>query len=560
MTGKKRRRTRPYDPAEAEAARDLAAAPTAARLERDLARADWRTEPLLEAVEEGLFRRDLKVEDVLAACPGDRAAAAIAFHAQFDDSVWDYVTKARLETGGRMLRDSELRVGDVSNVLGYADRMVFSDAFLRWTGMRPSTFRSRCRAAPRHDGEELHSLALLEDLRQGRLGGRRAARVLAALEAAAPDAASQAPAAPPVSAERVAGWIWELIEGLPAGERRRWVREVIHVDTPAFFYLLGEKIRRQARKDPRAGLELAELALEHLEANALALGEEAPKLRALGLAWLANAYRLTWAYSRAEQTFLSAREQWRAAGRDRRLEAELCALEASLRICQRRHGEALDLLVRSISLAQALPEPQILVRSLLKRAMLVSLSGDHRVAITDLRLALHELEALDEPSLTLAALCDLASACVDAGQPERALAALPRARELCERLDEPITREQLRWTEGLAHQALGQLERAQELLEEAHLRLLELDARGYAAVVALDLGVLYLARGREQEVPRLAAAAIPVFEELGLGREAVAAVALLRQAILDDALTQPILERARARLIAGLRAPAPRPR
>ncbi len=229
-----------------------------------------------------------------------------------------YVTKARLETGARMLRDTGLRVGDVSNLLGYSDRMVFSDAFLRWTGMRPKEFRRRCRAtaAEGRAGEELHCLAFLEDLRQGRLDSRRAARLLAALEAVAPAADPMAgeSASPPVRAECLAGWIWDLVEGLPSTERRHWARHVIRVDSPAFFHLLGEKIREQVRRDPRACLELARLALEHLEANAQALGEEAPALRALGRAWLGNAQRLAWDFAGGHQTFRRAREQWLAAG------------------------------------------------------------------------------------------------------------------------------------------------------------------------------------------------------------------------------------------------------
>ncbi len=562
-----RRQTRgrftPYDPAKAEAERDRAAAATHARMERDLERTDWRTGPLLELVREHLFTRRLKVEALLDACPGDRATVSIAFHTQFGDSIWDYATKARLETGARMLRDTGLRVGDVSNLLGYSDRMVFSDAFLRWTGMRPNEFRRRCRAtaAGGRAGEELHSLALLEDLRQGRLESRRAARVLAALEAVAPAADPMAgqPALPPVRAERLAGWIWELVEGLPEARRRYWARHVIRVDSPTFFHLLGEKIREQVRRDPRVCLELAQLALEHLEANAPALGEEAPALRVLGRAWLGNAQRLAWDFAGAHQTFRRAREQWRAAGEDRRVEAELCDLEASLRIYQCRPGEALALLARSSSLAQVLGDSQVLVSSLLQRVAILSTRGDHRAAIADLRLALRELEALDDPALTLAALCNLTSAYVFAGRPRQALAVLPRALELCRTLDEPISRHQLRWTEGLARQALGEFERAEELLEEAQIGFLELDARGYAAVVALDRGILCLERGRDREVPRLAAATIPVFEDLGLGRETVAAVELLRRAILDDAVTLRILRRSRVRLLASLCKAASRP-
>ena len=59
---------------------------------------------------------------------------------------------------------------------------------------------------------------------------------------------------------------------------------------------------------------------------------------------MANAQRLVDDLGGADWGFAEAREAWRAAGEDRRVEAELCDLEASLRIYQRRHGEALELL------------------------------------------------------------------------------------------------------------------------------------------------------------------------------------------------------------------------
>ena len=558
-----------FDPVTAEAQRDRASEATFERLERDLRHANWRIRPHLEAIRERLFDPGFTAEDLLRSCPGDRASVTVFFHAQLADSIWDYISKARLETGSRLLRDTSLRVSDISNLLGYSDRMVFSDAFRRWTGLRPQEFRNLCRAsAPRVSevNEELLSLDLLEKLRRNQLDTPRVTRLLATLEALTAPSGASAPAVKAVdhrseqlTSRSLAAWIWEMLETVPEQKRRLWVRDLICIDSPEFLYLLGEKIRRRVRKDPHSCLELAELALEHLEANKKTLGEKVSNLRALALAWLGNAQRLVWDYARAHQTFTRARQEWKSAGEDPQVEAELCDLEASLRMYQRRTGEALELLARSSSLAQTLGHARILVSSLLQRVAILGPRGDHHSAIADLRLALRELEKLDDPALTLVALCDLTTAYVDGEKPRQALEVLPKAYELCEALDETVTRHQLGWTEGLARQALGDLDAAEELLQEARAGFLDVDGQGYAAVVALDLGILRFEREQHYEASLLAATAIPVFESLGLSRETVAAVELLRRSIIKNAVSLPILKETRAHLVQGLRDPTTHP-
>ena len=471
-----------------------------------------------------------------------------------------YLTRCKIQAAKSLLRYQDLKVWRIASFVGYSGLQPFWRAFKSFTGASPTQFRKRSKPRTRKmvPATELNSDAFWWQATVGALEPEYHAALLARLRSRL--RAISEVASPTVTLairgteheDAVAQRLWETLKRLPIQEQQRRTRSV-YVDSPAFFYLLGEKIRRQVRKDPQSCLELAELALEHLETNKKNLIERVSNLRALALAWLGNAQRLVWDYARAHQTFTRARQEWKAAGEDPRVEAELCDLEASLRMYQRRIDEALVLLARSSSLAQTLGHARILVSSLLQRVAILGPRGDHRSVIADLRLALRELEELDEPELTLVALCNLATAYVDGEKPRQALEVLPTAYELCEALDETVTRHQLGWTEGLARQALGDLDAAEQLLQEARVGFLDAGGQGYAAVVALDLGILCFEREQHHEVPQLAATAIPVFESLGLSRETVAAVELLRHSIIENAVTLPILQNARVRLVQGLR-------
>ncbi len=48
---------------------------------------------------------------------------------------------ARLETGMRLLRDTDAKLIDIAWELGYSDPANFTRAFRRWTGMPPRAFR-----------------------------------------------------------------------------------------------------------------------------------------------------------------------------------------------------------------------------------------------------------------------------------------------------------------------------------------------------------------------------------------------------------------------------------
>lgn len=53
------------------------------------------------------------------------------------------LAKSRGATTEALLKDGELALGEIAERVGFADLSTFSQAFKRWYGVAPSTFRSQ---------------------------------------------------------------------------------------------------------------------------------------------------------------------------------------------------------------------------------------------------------------------------------------------------------------------------------------------------------------------------------------------------------------------------------
>ncbi len=109
--------------------------------------------------------------------------------------------------------------------------------------------------------------------------------------------------------------------------------------------------------------------------------------------------------------------------------------------------------------------------------------------------------------------------------------------DLFQRFPEPWTQLRLGWLRGDIAAGQGDLAAA----ERAYLEVRDgfvAQGIGYdAAIVSLDLAVLYLRQGRRAEVRRLAEEMIPLFQAQDVHREALAALALFQEAARQDRLT-----------------------
>ena len=123
----------------------VAASETMDRIRTDQQQVPPRLRPLLAYIEGHLFDPTLNVNRLKKACGIRDNSVAIHFHAAVGRPPHAYISQCRLETAGRLLRDTDLPVWKISDLLGFSSIQVFSRAFHRWAGQRPTAFRQETR-------------------------------------------------------------------------------------------------------------------------------------------------------------------------------------------------------------------------------------------------------------------------------------------------------------------------------------------------------------------------------------------------------------------------------
>ena len=131
---------------EAQSLLERAAEPALQQIRTDRLRVTTRLKPLLTYLENHLFDPALNVSNLKRACGIRDNSIAILFHAEVGSSPKSYISDRRLETAGALLRESDLRVWQIGELIGYSSLGVFSKAFNRWAGKRPKVYRNEAEA------------------------------------------------------------------------------------------------------------------------------------------------------------------------------------------------------------------------------------------------------------------------------------------------------------------------------------------------------------------------------------------------------------------------------
>lgn len=324
--------------------------------------------------------------------------------------------------------------------------------------------------------------------------------------------------------------------------------------------LLVEESRRVVREDPAEAQSLAALVEVVLLWTPGAFGEDwARELVLRARAWEANAIRVAGELRAADRRFGELRAHLaREVVSTEALHAEICSLEASLRIDQGQVREARQLLAQAAELYESADDSQALGRVLMQWALVERRQDDLDAAVTVQRRALGLLDPAADPRLYLQAVANLAFFLLavertdeagalladhQTGLREHALWATPRVQILRGRL-------------ALAHDDSAT---AESLFLAARGGFLDLGDAVRAAVVSLDLALLYLAQGQTGELRRLARLMGQVFEAEDLHEEAMATVVLFQQAVAAESLTVEALRAWRRQLESGGRPLKARP-
>ena len=302
------------------------------------------------------------------------------------------------------------------------------------------------------------------------------------------------------------------------------------------------------RREPNQAACFAELGVtvaEHLPGERYGTERVADLL---GRAWaeLGSAYRAQNHLIEAENAFGRARAFLAAGTGDAVERASVLCQEASLRKDRRELGKALRLLDRVIAIAEKYREGQLQTRALVSKAECQAQLGRPEKALALLLEAQRLLDPILDPRLVLVVQHNILHALVQTGRFREAAAGLADTRALHRQLHHPVDRLRLDWLEALILHGLGQADLAERHYRSVVDGFLAEGLDYDAALVALELAVLYSEQGRVGAIEKLCAAMLPIFRSQKIGREAIAALLVFRQAVARERVSTDLLHRVAA--------------
>jgi hypothetical protein len=114
---------------------------------------------------------------------------------------------------------------------------------------------------------------------------------------------------------------------------------------------------------------------------------------------------------------------------------------------------------------------------------------------------------------------------------------LPEVKPLSDKLGKELDRIRLRWAEGRIALGLGRTQQGIDLLTQVRAEFVSRTIWFDAALVTMELAVVFLKQGRTDMVKTLAVHMAPIFKSNGVHREALAALTLFRKAADQEKVT-----------------------
>jgi tetratricopeptide (TPR) repeat protein len=336
---------------------------------------------------------------------------------------------------------------------------------------------------------------------------------------------------------REAPGLWARLAAQPYAEQVRRVEEDEGLHAWGLCQLLLTKSREAVFDHPALAVDLANLAVK-VTAH---LGEAYDPawvldLKARAFAYLGNALRVLGELRSAEEAFQKAEKCLAQSGTgNARIEAEVLDLQSSLRRAQRRLEESLELVDRALLLHRESNDSHRIGKALLKKAKVLEEMGDLDEAINLLRHS--EIDPAIEPRLFAYSCCNLGVCLTLAGRYEEAELLLPEIRELLRDAAQPVDLVRLRWIEGNIHLGLGRIGPAEASFREVQREFLARQMGYDAALVSLDLAALYAQEDCHEDLKRLAAELMPIFEARDIPREALGTLLLFQRACEEELMT-----------------------
>jgi tetratricopeptide (TPR) repeat protein len=334
------------------------------------------------------------------------------------------------------------------------------------------------------------------------------------------------------------------ILGTPEPERRALLENGVRYRSLQLCQLLETRSREAWFDDPARSVELAELAVavaERLDDDhyGTLLAEDA---RASAWAHLGNAYRVASRHGHAEEALRIAESHYQRSGEDAYTEAQILSFKASLRSAQGKYDDAAHLLDGAITIYREARDRYEEGRALILKGTVLGYAGRYQEAVRLIRKGQSKTDLFKEPRLLVAARHNLIWFLNESGHPGEAQESLTETRRLYQDLGERMNLVRLRWLEGKIARGLGHPDEAAAALKDARDAFLENGIGIDAALVSLDLAVVYMQRGETGAIKQLAAELVPIFEAGAVHPQAYAAFLLFRQAAEAEQVTRALLD------------------
>ena len=337
----------------------------------------------------------------------------------------------------------------------------------------------------------------------------------------------------------------DLDELLGRGLEER--RALVAADERLRTYSLARRAAEQSRSivlhDPKLSRELALLGREiasQLDPRIYG-GTQVRNLQAYAEAVYGNALRVTGDLRSAAGAFAQAREYLDLGGDEPSAALEVDDLETSLRRTLRDCRGALELSERVVEGNLDLGQTEAAASALQKQSMIFDEIGENEKAIEVLQRAKELAADSTDDFLVFRIRHGLAICVARIGRSGEARAILEENRDLYERVSSPKVDGCRLWLEGLIALGSGDPAAAGGFLSRSRAVF---ETHGFpfdCALVSLDLAAALAVLGRTAEVRDLAAATYAFMESREVHPDALAALAVFRQAAAREELSRELL-------------------
>lgn len=245
---------------------------------------------------------------------------------------------------------------------------------------------------------------------------------------------------------------------------------------------------------------------------------------------LGNAYRVADELEPAQKVLDEATRILQEGTGDELLEARLCDIQASLHAARRFFDESCEALDAARAIHEERGDRHLAGRALISKGIYISYQGNIDGGEKLVRQGLGMIDRGREPSLYYLTIHNLLYQLTDQERFREARNLLFEHRHRHQELAGKINGLKLRAIEGRIVAGMGKLDQAEAIFREVRQDFRE-EGLGYKeALAALELAIVLRKAGREEEAHGIIVEASEAFLSLGVHREALAAMLVLRTA------------------------------